>query len=47
MDGVTGLLGEGFRRFDMRVPDRFVVRVARETQPPPEPETPGSDSDTI
>jgi cell division protein FtsQ len=47
MDGVTGLLGEGFRRFDMRVPDRFVVRVARETQPPPEPETPSSDSDTI
>lgn len=30
MDGVTGLLGEGFRRFDMRVPDRFVVRVPRE-----------------
>lgn len=30
MDGVTGLLGEGFRRFDMRVPDRFVVRVSRE-----------------
>lgn len=30
MDGVTGLLGEGFRRFDMRVPDRFVVRVSPE-----------------
>ncbi len=33
MDGVTGLLGEGFRRFDMRVPDRFVVRVEREPEP--------------
>ncbi|NNC72083.1 MAG: FtsQ-type POTRA domain-containing protein [Sphingomonadaceae bacterium] len=32
MDGVTGLLGEGFRRFDMRVPDRFVVRVSREAE---------------
>lgn len=30
MDGVTGLLGEGFQRFDMRVPDRFVVRVSRD-----------------
>ncbi|MBC7987373.1 MAG: FtsQ-type POTRA domain-containing protein, partial [Sphingomonadaceae bacterium] len=30
MDGVTGLLGEGFNRFDMRLPDRLVVRVPRE-----------------
>lgn len=37
MDGVTGLLGEGFRRFDMRVPDRFVVRVARDAERPPAP----------
>jgi cell division protein FtsQ len=35
MDGVTGLLGEGFQRFDMRVPDRFVVRVPRDREPPP------------
>jgi cell division protein FtsQ len=40
MDGVTGLLGEGFRRFDMRVPDRFVVRVARNA---PAPEAPAED----
>ncbi len=32
MDGVRGLLGEGFVRFDMRVPNRFVVRVAREAE---------------
>lgn len=37
IDGVTGLLGEGFRRFDMRVPDRFVVRMAREPEPVPSP----------
>lgn len=49
MDGVTGLLGEGFRRFDMRVPDRFVVRVAGEAERPAAPTitNPDSDSDTI
>lgn len=41
LDGVTGLLGEGVRRFDMRVPDRFVVRVAREEPPEPESEDAG------
>jgi cell division protein FtsQ len=30
MDGRTRLLGQGFVRFDMRMPDRFVVRVSRE-----------------
>lgn len=30
MDGRARLLGQGFVRFDMRVPDRFVVRVSRE-----------------
>lgn len=33
MDGVTGLLGEGAQRFDMRVPNRFVVRVPRQEAP--------------
>ncbi len=49
MDGVTGLLGEGFRRFDMRVPDRFVVRVAGEAERPAAPTiaNPDGDSDTI
>ncbi|QLC23320.1 FtsQ-type POTRA domain-containing protein [Parasphingopyxis sp. CP4] len=49
MDGVTGLLGEGFRRFDMRVPDRFVVRVAGEAERSTAPTitNPDSDSDTI
>lgn len=49
MDGVTGLLGEGFRRFDMRVPDRFVVRVAGEAERPAAPTItdPDGDSDTI
>jgi cell division protein FtsQ len=49
MDGVTGLLGEGFRRFDMRVPDRFVVRVAGEAERPTAPTitNPDSDSGTI
>mgnify|MGYP001812685426 FL=1 len=49
MDGVTGLLGEGFRRFDMRVPDRFVVRVAGEAerQTTPTITNPDGDSDTI
>ncbi|MGP1353710.1 MAG: cell division protein FtsQ/DivIB [Parasphingopyxis sp.] len=37
MDSQNGLLGEGFRRFDMRVPDRFVVRVARDAERPPAP----------
>lgn len=37
MDSQNGLLGEGFRRFDMRVPDRFVVRVDREAEPLPVP----------
>lgn len=49
MDGVTGLLGEGFNRFDMRVPDRFVVRVARDGERRPariESDEP-SGSDTI
>ncbi|WP_076072564.1 cell division protein FtsQ/DivIB [Sphingomonas montana] len=30
MDGRARLLGQGFVRFDMRMPDRFVVRVSRE-----------------
>jgi len=30
MDGRARLLGQGFVRFDMRVPDRFVVRVSKE-----------------
>ena len=37
MDGVTGLLGEGFRRFDMRVPGQFVVRVPRDRDTGAEP----------
>lgn len=37
MDSQNGLLGEGFRRFDMRVPDRFVVRVARDAERPAAP----------
>jgi cell division protein FtsQ len=51
MDGVTGLLGEGFRRFDMRVPDRFVVRVARnapaEEAPAPDEEQEEGETGTI
>jgi len=30
MDATARLLGQGFLRFDMRVPDKFVVRVPRE-----------------
>jgi cell division protein FtsQ len=30
MDGVARLLGQGFVRFDMRVPGKFVVRVSKE-----------------
>ncbi|MFD1952348.1 cell division protein FtsQ/DivIB [Sphingomonas arantia] len=30
MDGRARLLGQGFVRFDMRMPDKFVVRVSRE-----------------
>lgn len=30
MDGRARLLGQGFVRFDMRMPDRFVVRVSKE-----------------
>ncbi|SFS11325.1 cell division protein FtsQ/DivIB [Sphingomonas jatrophae] len=30
LDGKARLLGQGFVRFDMRVPDKFVVRVTRE-----------------
>jgi cell division protein FtsQ len=30
MDGRSRLLGQGFVRFDMRMPDRFVVRVSKE-----------------
>jgi cell division protein FtsQ len=49
MDSQNGLLGEGFRRFDMRVPDRFVVRVAREAEraPAPAQTDDGDGSDTI
>lgn len=49
MDSQNGLLGEGFRRFDMRVPDRFVVRVAREAERAPAPAQSDDDaeSDTI
>lgn len=32
LDSQNGLLGEGFRRFDMRVPDRFIVRVDRDAK---------------
>ncbi|MEM8696532.1 MAG: cell division protein FtsQ/DivIB [Pseudomonadota bacterium] len=46
MDGVTGLLGEGFRRFDMRVPDRFVVRVARDAERAPAPADGEADADS-
>lgn len=42
MDKMTPLLGHGFVRFDMRIPDKFVVRVSRvpgssvpELAPPP------------
>ncbi|RED16410.1 cell division protein FtsQ/DivIB [Parasphingopyxis lamellibrachiae] len=47
MDSQNGLLGEGFRRFDMRVPDRFVVRVAREAEAAPAQSDDSADSDTI
>lgn len=47
MDSQNGLLGEGFRRFDMRVPDRFVVRVAREAEAAPAQSDDNADSDTI
>lgn len=49
MDNQNGLLGEGFHRFDMRVPDRFVVRVARdaETAPAPVQTDESAESDTI
>ena len=30
MDQFARLLGRGFVRFDMRIPDKFVVRVSRE-----------------
>jgi cell division protein FtsQ len=49
MDSQNGLLGEGFRRFDMRVPDRFVVRVARDAERTPAPveSDAAGESDTI
>ena len=48
MDGVTGWLGEGFKRFDMRVPDRLVVRVARDAERRPvTPAEPVTSADTI
>ncbi|WP_299329209.1 cell division protein FtsQ/DivIB [Parasphingopyxis sp.] len=45
MDSQNGLLGEGFRRFDMRVPDRFVVRVARDEERPAAPVESGEASE--
>lgn len=47
MDSQNGLLGEGFRRFDMRVPDRFVVRVARDAESAPAQSEDNAESDTI
>jgi len=47
MDKLTGLLGRGLVRFDMRIPGRFVVRVSSEPGsvvpaelPPPAPPKP-------
>jgi cell division protein FtsQ len=44
MDQATRLLGQGFVRFDMRVPGRFVVRVSREpgAEVASPPATPGT-----
>lgn len=46
MDSQNGLLGEGFQRFDMRVPDRFIVRVARDSDQSENPAEIG-DTDAI
>ncbi|MEQ9661104.1 MAG: cell division protein FtsQ/DivIB [Parasphingopyxis sp.] len=46
MDGVTGLLGEGAQRFDMRVPERFVVRVPQEQETIAEPSAETSEEET-
>lgn len=46
MDGVTGLLGEGAQRFDMRVPERFVVRVPQEQETIAEPAAETSEEET-
>jgi cell division protein FtsQ len=37
LDRDTPLLGRGFRRFDLRVPDRMIVRVETETGELPKP----------
>jgi cell division protein FtsQ len=37
MDSDNGLLGQGFSRFDMRLPDRMVVRTGAKIEQPPRP----------
>ena len=48
MDQQTQLLGQGFVRFDMRIPGKFIVRVSREpggTIPVLEPQAPAAPAD--
>jgi len=54
MDQQTSMLGRGYARIDMRIPDRAIVRLTREpgaTVPrlaPPDPGAPSADvADTI
>jgi len=51
MDQAARLLGQGFVRFDMRIPSKMVVRVSKEpgheigdVQPPPNPAPVGTDA---